>query len=70
MLIGGILLLIAGAISCVVGITQNNNLEAQVTSLMNSGNANPGTIFIVIGAIAAAVGLILLILGLKNKNDN
>lgn len=63
----GIILIILGAGGCVYGITQNNSFEAQMDSLFSSGNIDPGTAFIVIGAILAVVGIILLVTGLSRK---
>ena len=63
MLIIGIILLLAGSGSLIYGITQNNSGSAQWKSLLSSGSTNPGTVFIVIGAIAAVVGLVLVIIG-------
>ena len=70
MVIIGIILMVAGAISAIYGIAQNNSLEAQLGSFLSSGSVNPGTPWIVIGVIALLVGLVLLIMGLrKKKND-
>lgn len=70
MVIIGIILMVAGAISAIYGVTQNSSLEAQLVSFLSSGSVNPGTPWIVIGVIALLVGLVLLIMGLrKKKND-
>lgn len=70
MVIIGIILMVAGAISAIYGVTQNSSLEAQLGSFLSSGSVNPGTPWIVIGVIALLVGLVLLIMGLrKKKND-
>ena len=69
MIPAGIVLTILGAIGCIYGVTQNNSFEAQVNSFFSSGHTNPGTTFIVIGAIAVAVGIVLLIAGIVKKNN-
>ena len=49
----------------------NNSIEAQLSSLFNSGSANPGNIWLYCGIAIAVVGAILLVLGLTKKNaDN
>ena len=67
MFILGIILIIAGIGCTGYGFMQNNSLEAQFTSIMSSGTANPGTMFIVIGVILLVVGIILCVVG-KKKN--
>ncbi len=65
----GIIMLIAGAIAALCGFNQNNSVEAQLGSILSSGSANPGTVWIVIGAILAVIGLIVVIASLSKKND-
>lgn len=64
----GIILTILGAIGCICGVTQNNSFEAQFNSFFSSGHTNPGTVFIVVGAIVAVVGIVLLVAGITEKN--
>ena len=59
----GLVLLLGGSVSLIYGIIQNNSASAQWNSFLSSGSANPGTVFIVIGAIAAVLGLALIIIG-------
>ena len=54
----GIILVVAGLGSAGYGFMQNNSLEAQFSSILSSGTANPGTMFIVIGVILLVVGII------------
>ena len=68
MIIGTILLL-AGVASLVFGYMQNNSLDAQLNSLLSSGSTNPGTIFIIVGVVLAALGLILILRSGKNKKS-
>jgi len=65
----GFLLIVAGAGSLIYGVNQNNSLTAQFQSLYSSGTANPGTIYIIIGAIGAIIGLIMIIAGLLSKSE-
>lgn len=67
MFILGIILIIAGIGCAGYGYMQNNSLEAQFTSIMSSGTANPGTMFIVIGVILLVVGIILCVVGRKKN---
>ena len=60
MFVFGIILAVLGAGSLIFGIVQNNSLEAQFSSFFSSGAVNPGTIWIVIGIIAALVGIVLI----------
>lgn len=46
---------------------QNNSLEAQFTSILSSGTANPGTIFIIIGVILLILGVIICVTGRKRS---
>lgn len=58
----GLLVFFGGCYSLYYGITQNNSFEAQANSFF-SGSTNPGTPFIVLGSIAAAIGIALFIWG-------
>ena len=69
MLVLGILLLLGGAGSLIWGFMQNNNAEAQLRSLLSSGQMDPGTIFIIVGAVCAVLGLILTIIGATKKKS-
>lgn len=65
MFILGIILAIAGAGSAIYGITENNNGLSQLSSLLSSGSVNPGTVWIIVGAIAVVVSIVLMIVGRK-----
>lgn len=65
MFILGIILAIAGAGSLIYGILQNNSVEAQLSSLFSSGSVDPGTLWIIVGVIAAVIGIVLLVAGKK-----
>lgn len=68
MFILGILLAVLGAGSLVYGFAQNNSLEAQFTSFFSSGAVNPGTTWIIIGAAAAVLGIVLMIIGKRRRS--
>ena len=67
MFILGIILTLLGVGSLVFGLMQNNSLEAQFTSLLSSGSVDPGTIWIIAGAVAVILGLVLIILGKRRS---
>ena len=67
MIVFGILLILAGAGGVIYGVMQNNDGMAQLSSLLQSGSMNPGTIFIIAGAAVALIGLILTIVGATRK---
>ena len=69
MFIFGILALIAGIAAAGYGIMQNNSIEAQFESIMKNGSTDPGNMFIIIGVIAAVVGLIFIIVAQSKKNQ-
>ena len=63
----GILFILAGAGGIVYGVMQNNDVEAQMTSLFSEGQTDPGTIYIIIGAAAVLLGLIFIIIGVAGR---
>jgi hypothetical protein len=67
MFILGIILALLGAGSLVFGFIQNNSLEAQFTSFISSGSVDPGTLWIIIGAVAAVLGIILIVIGKRRS---
>ena len=67
MMVAGIVLLICGGVSLLYGLIQNSSLQAQLMSALGSGTLNPGTPFMVVGAIAAAVGIVLMVLASRKK---
>lgn len=68
MIIGGIILLIAGIASAVYGNSLNNDISSQLKSVFSSGQANPGNVWLYLGIAVAVVGLVLLIAGLVKAN--
>lgn len=70
MIIAGIICIIAGIILLIYGNSLNNDLSAQLMSVLQSGKGNPGTIWIIFGVAVAIVGVGLLLIGLKKKNSN
>lgn len=55
----GAILLILGVACAGYGYLQNNSIEAQLSSLLSTGTTNPGTIYIIIGAVVAVVGALV-----------
>lgn len=70
MYIIGALLLVAGVAGCIYGYMLNNSWEAQLSSLFEYGYSDPGTIFIIIGAVCAVLGVVFIIVGFTKKKDN
>ena len=67
MVICGAILLAAGLGVIIYGFSLNNSAEAQLNALFSSGSTDPGTVWIIVGIVAFAGGIILLILGLTRK---
>ena len=63
----GIVLLVLGAAGAIFGVVVNSDAEMRFYALFEYGNTDPGTIFIVAGALVAALGLVFLILGLLRR---
>ena len=55
----GVILLILGVACAGYGYLQNNSIEAQLSSLLSTGTTNPGTIYIIIGAVVAVIGALV-----------
>lgn len=55
----GAILLVLGVACAGYGYLQNNSIEAQLSSLLSTGTTNPGTIYIIIGAVVAVVGALV-----------
>ena len=69
MIATGIVLLLFGATFCILGVSLNGDFEIQFRSLMESGKTNTGSVFIVLGAFLAVVGLLFLIIGIIRYNN-
>ncbi|MBR4434538.1 MAG: ECF transporter S component [Clostridia bacterium] len=69
-LIAGVILAAIGAFVIVAGVNKNNSAAAQTASLITEGHTNPGTIYIVIGAVLAAIGTIAFIVSLIDSRKN
>ena len=70
MTIAGAILIALGIGSTIYGFYLNNSMEAQLNSLFNSGNVDPGTVWIVVGIIALVIGIVLLFLGISKKTPS
>lgn len=62
MLIFGLIISFIGLASSIYGIVKNNDVEAQLESIFETGKTNPGTLFIVVGSLLIAVGIVLIVL--------
>ena len=60
MIIVGWILIALGVILTIHGIQLNHSIEAQLTAMFLDGNINPGTVWIWVGIISAAVGIFFL----------
>ena len=61
------LLFSAGGIGAIIhGCNLNNSVDAQCDSIWNNGSKDPGTVWIILGAVAVAIGLVLLFSALRN----
>lgn len=69
MLVFSTILIILGIISTVYGFHLNNDWEAQLEYLFNSGKSDPGTTWIVIGIIALVIGIVLLVTSLAKRQN-
>ena len=63
----GIILAILGTVGLVCGTSMNNNMSMQMESLFSNGTTNPGSMFVVLGAIALILGIILFIAGIAKR---
>ena len=66
MIIIGIILMVVGMSACAVGAEMNSNLEMQLESLFETGSADPGMPYVMIGSTLFLVGFVLLIVGCVN----
>ncbi len=60
-LVVGIFFMLAGIVSIICGIVQNDDLERRMEAVLAGRSANPGTVWIIVGAIVLVVGVILLV---------
>lgn len=70
MKVGGIILIVLGALLAILGFAVNNTPDAQLLSFIAGKGTNPGTPLIIIGVLLIAGGITLVILaGKKKKKD-
>ena len=70
MKIGGIILIVLGALLAILGIAVNNTQDAQLLSFISGNGTNPGTPLIIIGVLLIVGGIALVIFaGKKKKKD-
>ena len=68
MKIGGIILIVLGAILSILGIAVNSTPDLKLLSFLIGKGTNPGTPLIIIGLLILIGGVVLLVFGLKKKN--
>ena len=67
MLILGIIALLAGAGVAIYGNMLNNDAEAQLKYLLETGKTNPGDMWLYIGIAVAVIGLVITIVSIIKK---
>lgn len=67
MIIIGAILAVLGLASTIYGSDLNNSWEAQWNAMWNTGKANPGNVWIIVGVAAIILGIALIILGYIKK---
>ena len=70
MKIGGIILIVIGALLSILGIATNSSGDAQLVSFLSGNGTNPGTPLIVIGVLLIIGGVVLIVLAAKKKKKN
>lgn len=68
-LVFGLILFLAGVVALVYGISMNNSLEHQLDSFFSSGSTDPGTVWIVLGAICGVAGVMGIIGAFVNRKE-
>lgn len=70
MKVGGIILIVLGALLSILGFAVNSTPDAQLLSFIAGKGTNPGTPLIIIGILLIAGGIALVIFaGKKKKKD-
>lgn len=68
-LISGIVMIIGGFVSIILGNNTNNDFESQFNSFWEYGQTNPGDTWIYVGICLIVIGVILVIYGfISNRN--
>ncbi len=67
MKVGGIVLIVIGALLFILGLAVNSTPDAQLLSFIAGKGTNPGTPLIIIGILMIAGGIALVILSGKKK---
>ena len=62
----GIIIMLGGGGLIIYGNHLNDNFKSQVESIFTSGTTNPGNAWIIAGAVALLIGLLLTITGIVN----
>jgi len=67
-IIGGFVTIV-GIILLIYGDSQNRNLMNQISSIINSGQTNPGTPWMIFGGIFIGIGVIIFLVKLLNNKE-
>lgn len=63
----GLALIIGGTISVIHGTTLNDDFMRQLEHIWNTGRTNPGTIWIIVGAVAITLGIVSLVSAILSR---
>ena len=67
MLILGALIFIVGGALAIYGLNLNQSFEAQLLNVFEKGALNPGNVWLIIGIIAAVLGLAAIVFAVLKK---
>lgn len=70
MLIIGIICTVLGIAGIIYGNYMNSSLEMQLSSLWDYGVSDPGNIFMILGGVGIAVGLVLIFMWYSKNKKN
>ena len=63
----GLISAVLGIIFSIVGFSKNASPAAQLQSMVSGGGLNPGTMWIVIGLVLLALGVVLIVIDVLQK---
>lgn len=67
MLVLGILIFLLGGGLALHGLNVNQSLAAQLASAFEKGTLNPGTTWLIIGAVVAVLGIAVIVFAVIKK---
>lgn len=65
-----VILILLGTALTIYGFVVNNSMEAQLESLFDTGNLDPGTPFIIVGIVVLVLGFFLLVVKMNKGNGH